>query len=157
MSVVIPTIGRASLRRAVESALQQTSPPMEVIVVVDAECEPDLPHSSAVRVVRTSGGVGASLAKHIGIESSKGNVIALLDDDDAWRDDKLAIQLAAAPPGTEWIISCRFSVHIDGCQPIVGPRTLISRDERIAPYLFELRSPKAFNMVQTSTLIFPRR
>ena len=125
VSVVIPTIGRTSLRRAVESALQQTSPPMEVIVVVDAECEPDLPRSSAIRVVRTSGGVGASLAKHMGIESANGNVIALLDDDDVWRDDKLEIQLSAAPPGIEWIISCRFSVHVDLRQPIVGPRTLI--------------------------------
>jgi hypothetical protein len=156
VSVVIPTIGRTSLRRAVESALQQTSPPMEVVVVVDADCEPDLPCSPAVRVVRTPGGVGASLAKHLGIESAKGTVIALLDDDDVWREDKLAIQLAAVPPGTEWIISCRFSVHVDGRQPIVGPRTLISRDERVAPYLFELRSPQAFNMVQTSTLMFPR-
>jgi glycosyltransferase involved in cell wall biosynthesis len=156
VSVVIPTIGRDSLRRAVESALQQTSAPMEVIVVVDAECEPDLPLSAAVRIVRTSGGVGASLAKHIGIESATGDVIALLDDDDIWREDKLEIQLSAAPAGTEWIISCRFCVHIGARQPVVGPRTLISPDERIAPYLFELRSPQAFNMIQTSTLMFPR-
>jgi Glycosyl transferase family 2 len=156
VSVVIPTIGRASLKRAVESALHQTSPPMEVIVVVDADCEPDLPHSASVRVLRTSGGVGASLAKHIGIESADGNVIALLDDDDVWREDKLEVQLAAIPFGNEWIISSRFSVHADGRQPVIGPRTPITRDERIAPYLFELRSPQAFNMVQTSTLVFPR-
>ena len=155
VSVVIPTIGRTSLRAAVESALRQTSPPMEVIVVVDADCEPELPPSPAVRVIRTPGGVGASLAKHIGIESSTGNVIALLDDDDLWREDKLEVQLAAAPPGDEWIVSSRFSVHAGG-QPIVGPRTPITRDERVAPYLFELRTPQAFNMVQTSTLVFPR-
>jgi hypothetical protein len=156
VSVVIPTIGRASLRAAVESALQQTSPPMEVIVVVDADCEPDLPVSDAVQVVRTSGGVGASLAKHIGIESATGDIVALLDDDDVWRQDKLRVQLAAAPPGNEWIVSSRFAVHADGRQPIIGPRTPITRDERVAPYLFELRAPQAFNMVQTSTLVFPR-
>lgn len=156
VSVVIPTIGRPSLRTAVESALRQTLPPVEVIVVVDADCEPDLPTSSAIRVLRTSGGVGPSLAKHLGIESASGNVVALLDDDDVWRRDKLEIQLGAAPPGDEWVMSSRFSVHIDGRDPVVGPRTLIGRNESVAPYLFELRERQAFNMVQTSTLVFPR-
>ena len=156
VSVVIPTIGRASLRTAVESALHQTSPPMEIIVVVDANCEPDLPNSAAIRVVRTSGGVGPSSAKHIGIESARGNIIALLDDDDVWRPNKLEIQLAAAPPGDEWIISSRFCIHVDGREPVVGPRTLIRPYERIAPYLFEFRSRQAFNMIPVPTLVFPR-
>lgn len=156
VSVVIPTIGRPSLRSAVESALRQSSPPVEVIVVLDADCEPPLPDSALIRVLRTSGGVGPSRAKQLGVEMARGNVIALLDDDDVWRPDKLAIQLAAAPQGDEWIISSRFAVHIGGQKPIVGPRTPIGPHERIAPYLFELRERQAFNMVQTSTLVFPR-
>ena len=156
VSVVIPTIGRASLRRAVESALQQTSPPMEVIVVLDADCEPSLPRSGAVRVVRTSGGVGPSFAKHIGIEAANGTVIALLDDDDVWHHDKLEKQLAAVPPGNEWVISSRFYIHMDGRKPIVGPRTLVDPYERIAPYLFEFRTPRAFNLIPVPTLVFPR-
>lgn len=156
VSVVIPTICRPSLRVAVESALRQTSPPLEVIVVQDADGEPDLPDSPAVRVVRTTGRVGASLAKHVGIEAATGTVIALLDDDDVWRPDKLERQLAAAPPGHEWIVASRFAVHADGREPIIGPRTLIGRHEPVAAFLFELRQPQAFNMVQTSTLLFPR-
>ena len=156
VSVVIPTICRASLRLAVESALRQTSPPLEVVVVVDTDGEPDLPRSADVRMVRTAGRVGPSVAKHIGIESARGDVIALLDDDDVWRDDKLEIQLAAVPLGNEWILSSRFSVHLDGQEPVIGPRVLITRNERIAPYLFEFRMQRAFNMVQTSTLVFPR-
>lgn len=156
VSVVIPTVCRTSLRAAVESALQQTRPPVEVIVVVDAEGELNLPSSSAVRVVRTSGRVGPSLAKHIGIESASGNVIALLDDDDIWHPDKLDKQLAVAPPGNEWIVASRFAVHIDGGKVVVGPKTLITRDEPLAPFLFEFRETQAFNMVQTSTLVFPR-
>ena len=156
VSVVIPTIGRASLRTAVESALHQTSPPLEVIVVLDRDCEPDLPASPAIRVVRTSGGVGPSQAKHIGVESARGNVIALLDDDDVWHLDKLEMQLAAAPPGDEWIVSSRFRTHVEGREPVVGPRTLIDPHERVASYLFEFRTRRAFNMVPTSTMVFPR-
>lgn len=156
VSVVIPTIGRASLRTAVESALAQTLPPVEVIVVLDADCEPDLPESSAIKVLRTSGGVGPSLAKHHGIESASGEIIALLDDDDSWRENKLEVQLAAAPPGIEWIISSRFVIHAPGSEPVTGPRTLIRPDEPIAAYLFEMRTPRAFNMVPTPSLVFPR-
>ena len=115
VSVVIPTICRSSLRTAVESALEQTSPPMEVIVVVGRRvASRTCPSSAAIRVVRTSGGVGPSSAKHLGIESARGDIIALLDDDDVWRRDKLEIQLAAAPPGDEWIISSRFVIHVGG-------------------------------------------
>jgi hypothetical protein len=156
VSVVIPTICRPSLRGAVESALHQTFSPLEVVVVVDSDGEPDLPDSPVVRVIRTSGRVGPSLAKHLGVESARGDVIALLDDDDVWRQDKLAVQLAAAPPGDEWILASRFSVHIDGREPIIGPRTVITRNEPVAAFLFEFRAQRAFNMVQTSTLVFPR-
>ncbi|OBF44815.1 hypothetical protein A5719_05420 [Mycolicibacterium peregrinum] len=156
VSVVIPTIGRPSVRKAVESALQQTSPPLEVIVVLDADCEPDLPPSPAVRVLRTSGGTGPSTAKHVGIESADGDVIALLDDDDIWHPNKLEVQLAAAPPGDEWIIASRFIRMMDGSEPVVGPRTPIQPHEPIAPYLYEMRTRQAFNMVQTSTLVFPK-
>jgi glycosyltransferase involved in cell wall biosynthesis len=156
VSVVIPTIGRASLRRAVESALHQTSPPLEVIVVVDADCDPDVPDSDSIRVLRTSGGVGPSCAKHVGVESARGDVIALLDDDDLWRPRKLEKQLAAAPPGDEWIVSCRYVIHEDECEPVTGPRTLILPDERIGAYLFQLRARREYRYLPVPTLVFPR-
>jgi glycosyltransferase involved in cell wall biosynthesis len=156
VSVVIPTVGRASLRRAVESALHQTSPPMEVIVVVDAECDPDLPDSDLIRVLRTPGGAGPSYAKHIGVESATGNVIALLDDDDAWHPDKLEKQLAAAPFGDEWIVSCRYVFHADGRKPVTVPRRLIRPDEQITTYFFKYRSPRRYRFLGTPTLVFPR-
>lgn len=156
VSVVIPTIGRASLRHAVDAALHQTVPPLEVVVVLDRECDPDLPEAANVRVARTAGAQGPSVAKQLGVEAARGDVIALLDDDDVWHADKLERQLAAAPPGEHWIMSCRFRRLLDGGEPVVGPRTLLDPREPVAPYLFEMRERQAFNMVQTSTLLFPR-
>ena len=157
VSVVIPTIGRTSLRTAVESALTQTSPPMEVIVVLDRDCDPDLPESDSIRVLRTSGGVGPSHAKQIGVESAKGNVIALLDDDDVWYPDKLEKQLAAAPVGDEWIVSCRYLYHAPGRKPVTCPHRLIRRDERSILYLFKLRSLRRGRpCLPVPTLVFPR-
>jgi hypothetical protein len=157
VSVVIPTIGRASLRRAVESALNQTSPPMEVIVVLDRDCEPDLPESHSIRVVRTSGAVGPSRAKQFGIEAAKGNVIALLDDDDLWYPDKLEKQLAAAPAGDHWIMSCRSVFRTDYRKPVVCPRTLIEPDARVPDYLFTFRSVRRGRpTLPVPSLVFPK-
>ena len=157
VSVVIPTIGRASLRRAVESALNQTSPPMEVVVVLDRDCEPDLPESHSVRVVRTPGGVGPSRAKQFGIEVAKGNVIALLDDDDLWYPDKLEKQLAAAPAGDHWIMSCRSVFRTDWRKPVICPRTLIEPDARVPDYLFTFRSVRRGRpTLPVPSLVFPK-
>ncbi|MCW2691051.1 MAG: glycosyl transferase, partial [Mycobacterium sp.] len=158
VSVVIPTIGRATLRSAVESALSQTVPPNEVIVVVDyAKCTLDLPDSDSVSVLRTAGGVGAAQARQLGVTSSTGDVIALLDDDDVWKPDKLERQLAAAPNSDEWILSCRFVAGPNGRRPIVFPRRLIQPTDPVADYLFEFRSlRRGRSALQTSTLVFPR-
>jgi hypothetical protein len=131
---------------------------MEVIVVVDADCEPDLPNDDSIRVLWTSGGVGPSRAKHLGISSAEGDLIALLDDDDLWRPDKLEKQLAAAPPGDDWILSCRYIQHVDGRAPVTLPRTLLGRDEQIAPYLFQFHSPppRRVRWMAVPTLVFPR-
>jgi hypothetical protein len=108
-------------------------------------------------VLRTSGRVGPSQAKHIGVESANGNVIALLDDDDVWRLDKLEKQLTAAPDGDNWIVSCRFRCHAAGRQPVTIPHRLIRPDDRVVTYLFELRSLRRGRpCLAVPTLVFPR-
>ena len=157
VSVVIPTVARPSLRRAVESALRQTAPPKEVIVVLDADEMPELPESDSVSVVRTSGGVGPSMARQLGVDSSTGDVIALLDDDDVWRADKLEKQLAAVPQDDDWIISCRIVMHGIGRAPLTVPRRLIRPTDSLIDYLVRFRSWRFGDAcLQTSTLIFPR-
>lgn len=124
--------------------------------MVDVDGEPDLPDSDSIRVLRTSGGVGPSCAKHIGVEAARGDVIALLDDDDIWRPNKLEIQLAAVPRGDEWIVSCRYVINQFGSQPVTGPRTLIRPGERVGAYLFQLRSRRGYRYLPVPTLVFPR-
>jgi hypothetical protein len=155
--VVIPTVGRSSVRAAAESALRQTVPPHEVIVVLDADRPLDLPDSPIVRVVRTSGGCGAGFARHTGVVASTGEVIALLDDDDTWLDDKLQRQLAAAPHVAHWVLSCRFLTRPEGRDPVLFPRRLYRGGDAVADYLFEFHTlRKGRSALQTSTLMFPR-
>ena len=93
ISAVIPSYNREhSLRRALASVYQQTSPADEVIVVddgsTDGSCsglERDFP---GLRVLRQPHR-GVSAARNRGIVEARHDWIALLDSDDCWLPQKL--------------------------------------------------------------------
>jgi glycosyltransferase involved in cell wall biosynthesis len=99
VSVVIPTFQRAALLpRALQSLRAQIRAADEVIVVDDGSTDGtgellrrDFPEARCLR--RENGGVSA--ARNQGIGEARGEWIALLDSDDAWRPEKLERQLAA--------------------------------------------------------------
>ena len=100
ISVVIPTHNRLRfLKRAVESVLQQKEiAGIELIVVDDGTSE----QMDTIRkfveeqggcYLFTGGEKGGGVARNLGIERANGDLIAFLDDDDAWDAMKLARQL----------------------------------------------------------------
>jgi glycosyltransferase involved in cell wall biosynthesis len=101
ISVIIPTHNRASsARRAISSVLAQTYQNFEIIVVDDCSSDkhsiPDIVktlNDDRVISVRHNESLGPSAARNTGINSSKGDYIAFLDDDDIWMETKLKDQL----------------------------------------------------------------
>ncbi|GGG27946.1 glycosyl transferase [Rhodococcoides trifolii] len=159
VSVVIPTIGRPQLADAVASVFAQTYPVDQVVVVVDADVEISLPDDPRIHVVHTEFGTGSSAARQTGIECAKGDVIALLDDDDEWFPDKLAIQLdsVADVESDLWLSSTLVEVHDGRPVPRVMPTRVIEPHERVDDYLFRFHEPRfGGSGLQTSTLCFPR-
>lgn len=102
ISAVIPVRNRAAIiGRAVHSALGQTRPPEEVIVVDDGSTDgtPDAVAAIAaahprVRLVALPQRLGAPRARNRGVAEATGALIAFLDSDDTWRPAKIARQLA---------------------------------------------------------------
>lgn len=97
VSVVIPTYNRARLVcEAVETVLAQTYRNFEIIVVDDGSTD-----ETEEALGRYEGRIkyfyqenrGLSAARNTGIRNSTGCYIALLDSDDLWRQDKLALQV----------------------------------------------------------------
>ena len=105
ISVVIPTCRRDAriLKRAVQSALNQTHTAIELIVVDDSpedfagrdEVRRMLEGlgDNRVQYIRHETNQGACAARNTGIARARGGFLAFLDDDDEWLPDKLEKQL----------------------------------------------------------------
>ena len=98
VSVVIPTFNRATtVVRAVESVLQQTYRPLELIVVddgsTDGTSEVLQAYGRAILYVRQDN-AGPAAARNRGIRASQGDLVAFLDSDDMWLATKLERQVA---------------------------------------------------------------
>jgi glycosyltransferase involved in cell wall biosynthesis len=99
VSVIIPVFnGALFIARAVQSALEQTYPPYEVVVVNDGSVDGTIDELSVfgekIKVISIQNG-GASNARNVGIRASSGEFIAFLDADDIWHREKLMRQMAA--------------------------------------------------------------
>jgi hypothetical protein len=144
VSVVITTVDRPSLVDAVKSALSQELVPVEVIVVFDGGdtevAAPVLP-DPRVRVLRTGGRRGPSVARQLGAEAAIGDLVAWLDDDDVWRSDKLQRQvqeyLRLSQEGQHVVVSCQADLRLpDGRSRGVAPRRDYHDDTDVADFLF---------------------
>lgn len=85
-STIIPTIGRATLRRAVESVLTQAFDPQQHEVIVVNDSGKPLPsmgfeHDPRVQIV-TTGRRERSVARNTGAAIARGAYLHFLDDDD---------------------------------------------------------------------------
>jgi len=97
VAVVIPTYKRKSkLERAVNSVYNQTYTDWQLYVVNDAPTQDVsdlLPDDDRITYIQHDENRGAPAARNTGIQSSESEFIALLDDDDAWKVEKLERQI----------------------------------------------------------------
>lgn len=169
VSVVIPTIGRPELARAIQSVLEQ-SLTAQIVVVADLpegslSSDLDVVISQAqVTTVYTGGRVGGSAARNIGVRHATGDWIAFLDDDDEWMPDRLEHQLTfATTEATDAGGLVIASRHVQ-CDSVTGrqdarpvPARVISSSEKVGEYLFRNRRPSLGRAsIYTSTLLVER-
>jgi len=132
VSVIIPTYNRASMvGDAIESALVQTHPASEVIVVDDGSTD------DTERVVRAFGdrvryvrqeNRGVSAARNAGMGVAKGELFAFLDSDDLWYSYKLQLQVRVFEqwPGVGLVFSEFDILKPDGTRRSQGSRTWLA-------------------------------
>jgi glycosyltransferase involved in cell wall biosynthesis len=138
VSIILPTRDRPlSLRRALASVLAQSEGDFEVIVVDNSVRAGALAEAAAeladtrVRVVATRAR-NAAEARNAGLGWATGEYVSFLDDDDAYRPDKIASQIALAIQTGSPLVLCgaRFNMrgrsvvrHVSA--PVVGDDELL--------------------------------
>ena len=96
-SVIIPAYNVSGIiGRAIRSAAAQTSPPLEILVIDDCSTDNTVEVVRALaaeipslRLLSTPANGGPSAARNVGLRAAKGDWIALLDSDDAWKPGRL--------------------------------------------------------------------
>jgi glycosyltransferase involved in cell wall biosynthesis len=103
VSVIMPVFNaEQTLRKSIESVLEQTFANVELIVVDD--CSNDRSpaiiddyarHDARVRAIRQTANAGVACARNSGLDMASGAYIAFLDSDDWWAPAKLERQIDA--------------------------------------------------------------
>ncbi len=107
-SIIIPAFNAERfLARTIASALGQTHPNIEVIVVDDgstdntgALAKQAASLDSRLRLVTVTNG-GVASARNVGIEVARGEFVAFLDADDLWHPRKISEQVTALTTGND--------------------------------------------------------
>jgi len=97
VSVIIPFYNREKyIDEAIQSVLAQTLKPLEIIIVNDCSRESSRKYldrfADVCTIVDLKKNVGLAGSRNAGIRAARGRFIALLDDDDIWMPEKLAVQ-----------------------------------------------------------------
>ncbi len=111
ISVVIPVYnGEKFIKEAIESALNQTVSPSEIIVVDD--CSTDRTeevvkkiNSERIKYVKNKTNMGRSAARNIGVEVSTGEYIFFLDHDDIWKKNYIESSIPFLKEGYDIVYS----------------------------------------------------
>lgn len=174
VSVVIPTFDRPKfLNRAIQSVLAQDYSNLEIIVVVDgyskntAKLVNEIQNNRiSLHLIQTKEKVGGSEARNIGARNSDGPLVALLDDDDEWFEDKISAQIELIQKNnltSENDFLCFTSIerYKDKEQAVYDKLPNVdykdSNRVKIVDYLFETEGLRNIGFIQTSSILVPRR
>lgn len=150
VSVVIPCFRCAgTIARAVHSAIAQTLPPLEIILVDDAspddtfrvlESLRDKYGPNVIKLILLPENRGPSAARNAGWDAARGELMAFLDADDSWHPRKLELQTAIMAAHPEAAVSGHL--HAVGSEPIdpespqvavITPEALLWRNRFVTP------------------------
>jgi glycosyltransferase involved in cell wall biosynthesis len=148
LSVIIPVFnGQAYLADALRSVASQSVSEIEIIVVddgsTDSTCEVAQEFGdSRLRYIRQEK-AGAAAARNRGVDIANGPLLAFLDADDVWLEDKLVLQIASLQRSDGEMIFAHG-------EEFISPDRLHELEDRVKPH------PGAHPFIYTSALLMRR-
>ena len=173
VSVIVPAYNTgAHLAGALRSALQQSRPPTEIIVVNDGSTDDTTAVAASfapqVRLVRQTNAGPASARNH-GARLASGEWLAFLDADDEWLSWRLEVQFAQAERHPDVIMWCGQTTSLESevrsqksevqtrklsladfavCNPVATTTVLLRREafERAGGFDERFRGPEDYEL-----------
>lgn len=166
ISVIIPTYARKDgstfflLKRAIRSVYLQRLKNYEILVIIDGISEhlkKEIEEfDSGIHVIFSESKTGAGTSRNIGVNLSKGEYIAFLDDDDEWLPQKMKYQLQKMEEFNKSVPIFSFT-RFFGKNHKVFPRKNFNKNEDISNFLFVRNFFYGYGFIQTSTIIINRK
>ena len=134
VSVVIPAFNSALfLASAIQSVIDQTQPPAEIIVVDDGSTDGTkdvlLSFGKTIKILTHSANRGLPAARNSGIAASIGDIVAFLDADDVWCPEMIERQSAEFRASSKLGLCYTSLIDCDeNLKPLSGPRAFRRRD-----------------------------
>lgn len=160
VSVIVPVYNREkTLKRALDSVLEQSYAKLEVIIVDDCSSDKSVEiveayDDSRIHLIRLADNHGAAYARNIGIANAHGDCIAFQDSDDVWLADKLKLQI-------EYMLDRGFEVAFSPYVQYCEVKTTLIPDPKRFPYVDMENSINHIlsktNVIGTPTLVLDRR
>jgi glycosyltransferase involved in cell wall biosynthesis len=123
VSILIRSMDRATLPRALDSAARQTWPNLEIIVVAACgNAHRSLPgehNGRPLRLINTGQKLTRPMAANAALESARGEWLNFLDDDDELLPEHVSALMAAPRPNSERVVFSRTRV-IDANGTLLG-------------------------------------
>ena len=130
-------------KTAIESVLNQSRKPDEIIIVVDGPVPENVEDvlrfyekDDIIKILRFSENKGHGEARRAGIDSCNNELIAIMDSDDISLPDRFKKQLSIFQENDSIdIVGGNITEFIDSPENIVGRRVVPSSDEEIKNYM----------------------
>lgn len=159
VSVIIPNYNYGRyLRQAVQSALDQSHRPREVIVVDDGSTDDSKEilrsFGDSIRVVEQSN-EGVAAARNKGCEIATGEILAFLDADDFWHTEKLEKQMRTfrSDPEIGFVHCGLTNVDENGC---LLDEYLLGEEGWVADELLKFRPVAIANTIIVKRELFTK-
>lgn len=129
---------------ALESVFEQTLKPDEVVLVVDGNVNDDIQNVikkyrekyENFKVIQLEKNMGLGIARKVGIDATKNQIVALMDSDDISVTDRFEKQIRILEENTSiGIVGGQITEFVGDIDNIVGKREVPCSDEKIKAYM----------------------
>ena len=120
ITVIIPVWNQKPeyLKEALESVINQTRKPDEIIIVDDGSDKPiidDFTSSTDIKIIRNEKNMGIGFSRQRGVDEATGDFITFLSSDDIWDEKFLEVMIKTAKEQPDKILySSNYHIDRDG-------------------------------------------